>query len=202
MAEYRYVHLTGSVQRPRARSPEPTCTRRTHLASDDIDADFYARKLIRNTAPSLGIYMDPTPTREGSSSVLGSGRYMGSSAMSPSSASEGLRKSSPSSISSSVLDRNERYSTPSYSSGLESTLRPYSTTRSVDIRTCPGRPRVFAPSHVVPAMTSCSKCFNNGRRKTTQVFCPHVMDRCATFGDAFEDKLFGQYRNVAMEKKF
>lgn len=199
MAEYRYVHLTGSVQRPRARSPEPTCTGRTHLTSGDIDADFYARKLIRNTAPSLGVYLDSPPTQKNSSSVLESGRYMGTSAMSPSSACDDLRKtSSPSS----VLDVNERYSTPSYSTGLESTFRPYTTTRSVDIRTCPGRPKVFQPSHVVPFVTSCSKCFNNGKRKTTQVFCPHVMDRCNTFGGAFEDQLFGQYRNVAMEKKF
>ncbi|XP_028967274.1 uncharacterized protein LOC114828221 [Galendromus occidentalis] len=200
MAEYRYVHLTGSVQRPRARSPEPTCTGRTHLTSSDIDADFYARKLIRNTAPSLSVYLDSTPSREKTPSVLGSGRYLGSSAMSPSSAYDDLHRASP--PSSRVLDINERYSTPSHSTGLESTFRPYTTTRSVDIRTCPGRPKVFQPSHVVPFVTSCAKCFNNGKRKNTQVFCPHVMERCNTFGGAFEDKLFGQYRNVAMEKKF
>ena len=202
MAEYRYVHLTGSVQRPRARSPEPNCTGRTHLTSSDIDADFYARKLIRNTAPSLGVYFDSEPTqsqRSSSRSVLASGRYMGSSAMSPTSAYDDLHRTT---ASTSVLDTNERYRTPSYSTGLESTLRPYATTRSVDIRTCPGRPKVFQPSHVVPTMTSCTKCFNNGKRKTTQVFCPHVIDRCNTFGGAFEDHLFGQYRNVAMEQKF
>lgn len=200
MSEYRYVHLTGSVRRPRARSPEPSCTARTHLTSSDIDADFYARKLIRNTAPSLSVYLDSEPTQSARSpSVLESGRYMGSSAMSPTSAYDDLRRRTPSS---SVLEVNERYSTPSHSTGLESTLRPYATTRSVDIRTCPGRPKVFQPSHVVPAMTACSKCFNNGKRKTTQVFCPHVMDRCSTFGGAFEDQLFGQFRNVAMEKKF
>ncbi|XP_022673406.1 uncharacterized protein LOC111255573 isoform X5 [Varroa destructor] len=148
MSDYRFTHLTGRV----SHLNQP----RTHLSGNDIDADLYARKLLRNSAPSLCSVVDEPVTRS---------------------------------------------STTLYSSGLENSFRPYVTTRSVDVRTCPGRPKVFQPSHVTSVVTNCPKCFN-GKQCTIQVLCPHVLERCNTFGGAFKEQLFGQYRDVDMEKQF
>ncbi|XP_022673402.1 uncharacterized protein LOC111268090 isoform X2 [Varroa jacobsoni] len=208
MSDYRFTHLTGRV----SHLNQP----RTHLSGNDIDADLYARKLLRNSAPSLCSVVDEPVTRfspavggNKRTSVLESGRYFGSSLLSPTTAVGDFRERQQNMhhgrYQTALPDVNNsdrcRSSTTLYSSGLENSFRPYVTTRSVDVRTCPGRPKVFQPSHVTSVVTNCPKCFN-GKQCTIQVLCPHVLERCNTFGGAFKEQLFGQYRDVDMEKQF